>query len=459
MNIDRRRLLSAGLGAGAGLAATGAVAAPRADRSVPGAHVSAAVDAGLVPDSAADQTAKLQDLIDQAARRRAPLVLPPGKFLAGALTLRPGTRISGSGPATILQFLGGNAFITAENAADVLIECLVIDGDLKPLNPARATGLIALKACRNLTIRDVEVRRSLIDGLSLAGAAGRVTGCRIGGAARTGIFSVDAAGLEIAQNVVADCRNNGIQVWRSAKGEDGTIVTGNRIERIAAMAGGSGENGNGINVFRAGNVLVTGNRISDCAYSAIRGNAASNIQMVANNCQRLGEVALYAEFGFEGALIASNLVDTAAMGISVTNFNEGGRLAVIQGNLVRNLFRREQEPKDKRGEGIGVEADATVSGNTIENAPTAGIVIGWGRHMREVAVTGNLIRAARVGIAVTTELGSGACLIAQNMISGHKAGAIRASDYGRMAGPDLAQVPPANGRLTVVGNMSIGGTS
>jgi putative cofactor-binding repeat protein len=63
-------------------------------------------------------------------------------------------------------------------------------------------------------------------------------------------------------------------------------------------------------------------------------------------------VALYAEFGFEGALIASNLVDTAATGISVTNFNEGGRLAVVQGNLIRHLFRREQEPEDKRGHGI-----------------------------------------------------------------------------------------------------------
>ena len=59
--------------------------------------------------------------------------------------------------------------------------------------------------------------------------------------------------------------------------------------------------------------------------------------MIANSCARLGEVALYAEFGFEGALIANNLVDTAATGISVTNFNEGGRLAVVQGNLVRNL--------------------------------------------------------------------------------------------------------------------------
>ena len=42
----------------------------------------------------------------------------------------------------------------------------------------------------------------------------------------------------------------------------------------------------------------------------------------------------------EGAIIADDLVDKAATGVSVTNFNEGGRLAVVQGNLIRNLFFR-----------------------------------------------------------------------------------------------------------------------
>ena len=36
-------------------------------------------------------------------------------------------------------------------------------------------------------------------------------------------------------------------------------------------------------------------------------------------------------------VIANNIVDGAALGVSVTNFDEGGRLAVVQGNLIRNL--------------------------------------------------------------------------------------------------------------------------
>ena len=83
--------------------------------------------------------------------------------------------------------------------------------------------------------------------------------------------------------------------------------------------------------------------IADCAFSAVRCNSASNAQIIANNCRKIGEVALYAEFSFEGAVIANNLVDEAATGIEVTNFKEGGRLATVQGNIIRNLFRREHE--------------------------------------------------------------------------------------------------------------------
>ena len=307
-----------------------------------------------------------------------------------------------------------------------------------------------------MTLRGLEVTRSPANGIALTGCSGSLSDCTVTAAMEAGIRSLDAAGLDILHNRVADCGNNGIQVWRSEAGEDASMVANNRIERIRADGGGTGQNGNGINVFRPAGVLVTGNRIADCAYSAIRGNAASNIQMIANSCARLGEVALYAEFGFEGALIANNLVDTAATGISVTNFNDGGRLAVVQGNLVRNLFRREEEPEDKRGDGITVEADTAVIGNVIEAAPNAGLVIGWGRHMRDVVASGNMIRKARVGILVSADPGAGACLLANNMIAGASDGGIRAMDGGgQPTGPDLAHGDSGDKRLSVVGNVAV----
>lgn len=91
--------------------------------------------------------------------------------------------------------------------------------------------------------------------------------------------------------------------------------------RVADKSGGSGQNGNEVNVLRAGSVPISGNRIADCAFSAIRSNSGSNCQMIGNSCARSGEVGLYAEFAFEGAVIASNIVDKAATGIVARNLN------------------------------------------------------------------------------------------------------------------------------------------
>jgi len=458
MPIDRRSILSAGIGAGigAGLSGVAANAGPRSEHErLAAAEVPSAAELGLKPGSTQDQSRALQAAIDEAANRGAPLLLPPGRFRTARLQLRPGTRIIGTARSTTLEFIGGPAFLAGEGDG-ITLEGLVLDGGYQRLDLGQANALISLKKSRGIALRDLDVTRSIANGIALEGCAGSVSDCTVTAALMAGIHSLDATGLAISHNRVADCANNGIQMWRSEAGEDGSVVSGNRIERIRADGGGTGQNGNGINAFRAGGVLITGNRISDCAYSAIRGNSSSDIQMIANSCARLGEVALYAEFAFQGALIASNLVDTAATGISVTNFNEGGRLAVVQSNILRNLFRREQEPEDKRGEGIAVEVDAAVTGNVIENAPTAGLVIGSGAWLREIVASGNLIRKARVGILVSSHPGVGACLLANNMISGATDGSIRAMDgSGRATGPELVGGATAGGRLSLAGNLAV----
>ena len=458
MPLDRRSVLSAGLGAGlgAGLVGGGAAhAGPRRDEALNSTLRAAfsPAELGLEANSKRDQAATLQRAIDEAANRGVPLLLPPGRFRASALVLRPGTRLVGAARTTILEYAGGAAFLTGEGAHGLLLQDLVFDGAYKRLD---GDALVSLDTSRSVALRGLEVVRSAANGITLKACAGSVSDCAISGAMQAGFHSQDATGLDIFHNQFVDCANNGIQVWRTAAGEDGSLVANNRIARIRADSGGTGENGNGINVFRSGNVLVSGNRISDCAYSAIRGNAASDIQMVANSCTRLGEVALYAEFAFEGALIANNLVDSAATGVSVTNFNDGGRLALVQGNILRNLFRREEEPEDKRGEGITVEADTIVAGNVVENAPTAGLVIGWGTYVREVVATGNLIRKARVGILVSQDAAAGACLIANNMIAAAADGGIRAMDAsGRPIGPDLARADSSDKRLSLAGNLAV----
>lgn len=436
MDHDRRLILT-GIGLGAGLAASGAVAAS-----------GNAPASGLTGDTARDETLRLQQAIDAAAASRQPLVLPRGRFAVSSIRLRSGSRLYGAGPATRIEHLGGGPAIEIGDAADVVVADLAIAGG-KPI--VRGRGLIEAAGAQRLVLENLHVTGSPANSIMLERTSGVITRCTIERAAKAAIWSLDAAGLEISHNTVLDCANNGILVWRSSVGEDGTLVIANRIERIAAADGGSGQNGNGVNVFRAGGVIVSGNKISACAYSAVRANSASNVQIIGNSAYRMGEVALYAEFAFEGAVIASNLVDGAATGISVTNFNEGGRLAVVQGNIVRNLVRREGH-QDVCGDGICVEADAAVTGNIVEGAPTTGLVIGFGRYCRDITATGNVLRRCGIGIGVTADASAGPVLIAQNLISSAHNGAIRTLDHGRPVGPDLAQKTNA-GRITLNGNV------
>lgn len=451
MTTDRRNLLSAGLAAGAAVAGIAAVGVRSAEAR---SYGSAGDDIGLVSGSRIDQAPVLQAALDAATDRGAPLHLPPGHFRIGGLRLRSGARLIGADGLTKLEHAGAGPFITAEDAESIAIEGIAFDGAYAVLGDA--DGLIAIARAKSVRLNRLRLSRSPGNGIALFACGGSVTDCTIDNAMQAAVRSLDATGLEVSHNDIADCGNNGIQIWRSEAGEDGSIVVGNRIVRIRADGGGTGQNGNGVNAFLAGAVLVSGNRITDCAFSAVRGNASNNIQIIGNSCSRLGEVAIYSEFGFEGALIANNFVDNAATGITVTNFNEGGRLAVIQGNVVRNLFRREHEPVDKRGHGITAEADCAMTGNVIERAPTAGIVIGWGAYMREVVATSNLVRDSRVGILVSVDPSAGACLIASNMISGAKLGAIRAMDgEGEPVGADLVHGGDGNKRISVSGNVAV----
>src|SRR5260370_30851511 len=83
MAIDRRRLLAV---SALGLAATEAVASPSPPPSLWARGVSA-VDLRFEPDSPDHQTRTLQRAIAQTAAARVPLMLPPGVYPAGDLTL------------------------------------------------------------------------------------------------------------------------------------------------------------------------------------------------------------------------------------------------------------------------------------------------------------------------------------------------------------------------------------
>jgi uncharacterized secreted repeat protein (TIGR03808 family) len=454
MSLDRRRLFAALAGAGAASAGNAAGEAQAIPAHELGLRAEIdAVSLGIRPNAAEDQTQIFQRAIDQAAAARAVLRLPPGVYRAGGLTLPPYAAIAGVAGATRIVMAGGPSMMSATGSDYIGVSGLVLDGGNIPLPERR--GLLHFAQGRSLRIADCEIINAGRNGIALEAIDGEVTANTIS-AADSAIFSLDARGLKIAGNTVHGAGNGGILVWRSERGDDGTLVVDNRIESIMNKAGGSGQYGNAVNVFRADNVIVRGNRIRNAAFSAVRGNAASNLQIVGNTCTGLGEVALYAEFGFEGALIANNIVDGAAVGVSVTNFNQGGRLAIVQGNLIRNLVGRRPpgtDPNDIAGVGIGVEADTSVTGNVVENAANAGIAAGWGAYLRDVAISSNVIRHADFGITVSVAPGAGAAVIADNMISDVRSGAIVGMEWKKPVTGDLSKDGAARyAQLSIGGN-------
>jgi uncharacterized secreted repeat protein (TIGR03808 family) len=78
-----------------------------------------------------------------------------------------------------------------------------------------------------------------------------------------------------------------------------------------------------------------------------------------------------------------------------------------------------------------------VSGNVIENAPSFGIITGWGKYLRDVAISGNVIRKAFVGIGVSVAPGAGTVLVSNNVISETPRGAVVGLDLMRPVTPDL----------------------
>jgi uncharacterized secreted repeat protein (TIGR03808 family) len=436
MDVNRRHLIGASAAGVAGALA----ASPDAASAAPltSALGRDATQYGVRPGNPEDQTRAMQHAIDEAVRAQVPLSLPPGVYRCGLLRLPNGAQLVGVRGATKLAFDGGASMFESQGGRHLGLTGITLDGGAIPLPTRR--GLVHCLGGDDIRIIDCEITGSGGAGIWFEEVSGEVSGNVITNTASTAIVSFDARGLSISRNTILGTNDNGIEILRNAIGDDGTLVVDNRIEDIKAGPGGSGQYGNAINAFRAGNVIVRGNRIRNCDYSAVRGNSASNIQISGNSVSDVREVALYSEFSFEGAVIANNTVDGAAFGVSVCNFNEGGRIAVVQGNIIRNLLPKRPagtRPDDDAGVGIYVEADSSVTGNVIENAPSFGIMAGWGNYMRDVVISGNVVRKAFVGIGVSVASGAGTALVNANLISEAPRGAVVGLDHARPVTADL----------------------
>ncbi|UDF30417.1 UNVERIFIED_ORG: TIGR03808 family TAT-translocated repetitive protein [Roseateles sp. XES5] len=453
--VSRRLFLSGlGLGAAGGIAASARAETQRLP--VVDVDLRGSIDAsahGVRPGAGDRKSKAFTKLLKDAAASNTPVFLPPGDYVISNLTLPDNTRLTGVPGATRILYGGDGHLFAADGASRIELANLVIDGANRWLDDT-VEGLVHLSNVANVTIENCEIQGSSKCAIGLQRSGGRIERNRLSGAAEHALYAVESRELSITGNQVFDCGNGGILVHRWQKGRDGTIVTGNRIARIAATRGGTGQYGNGINVFRADDVMITNNHVSGCAFSAIRANAGSNVQIAGNTCLDSGETAIYSEFGFTGAVVNGNLVDGAANGILIVNFNEGGRLATVTGNVIRNLRLDGPYVHDGAGFGFGiaVEADTVVSGNTVENAPKWGLVLGWGPYMRGLVVSGNLVRACPVGCAVSVVEEAGAALISGNVFSETPEAAIAGYRWNERVTGDLATESAAYAHLTIERN-------
>lgn len=425
MDVSRRYLLASGPALATGLAF---------------ASQAEAAKLGLDPQSDRDQTPELQAALDKSAKNGGAFFLPAGRYRVGGLRLEKPLHLAGVPGATILVAAKPGPILEVSNAAQVTLSGLSFDGAGLDGDGTNRSALLAAARCQDLTISACNFRDSKASGVTLIECSGRVVDSHLADFGKVALFALDSKGLEIAGNHLHDIGNNAIQVWTSDRREDGTLIIGNRIERVAANDGGDGQNGNGINIFRGSGITVANNRITDCAFSAVRDNSGDNITIANNNCARITETAIFVEFAFSGAVVTGNMLESVSAGISITNYNEGGRLAVCANNVVRDVKGGGPNPNG-RAVGIGVEADTVVNANVIENSAEIGLAIGWGHYLRNVNAGGNIIRNCPIGIAVSAVSGAQSALIANNLISRATRGAIIGMDHAEPSTGDLALKP------------------
>jgi len=429
----------------AGLATT-AVAAPPVFAQNP-------VDArgfGLHPDPGADQTAGFAVACTAAAEAGLPLFLPAGTYVVGTVDLPSCLLLQGVPGATVLRFGIDGGALRARGCSALTLDGLVLDGSVS--RAAAADGLLQVDDSDGVIVSRCAVRGGRRNGIALARSAARMQDCEIAGCDEAAVFSLDGRGVAVSGCRISDCGDGGILIWRSAPGRDGSVVSGNAIARIDSRSGGNGQHGNGINVFRAGAVSITGNTVTGAQFSAIRLNATDDCQVVGNTCLDCQEVAIFSEFGFSGSVIANNIVDGAAQGISITNFNEGGRLATCIGNIVRNIFPHSPVNPDTVPVGIAAEADTVISGNVVEAVPGLGIGAGWGPYLRDVVVSNNVVREVEIGIGVSVAPGAGRAVVSSNLVSAARRTALAGLAWSDIVSDDLAREAARFPALTLSAN-------
>jgi len=351
----------------------------------------------------------LQAVFNFARSQGRPLFFQPGVYDSDTVTVLSSNgdgkplfvrAIPGS---VVLRFIGTDGFLRIGGQRYVYFDGVTFDGQDRILTnneSGRPAFISVVDNAQEIYFENCEIINSTGVGVYVRSANAVISSCNFFNHL-VGIWS-ENGNIKALNNTIANVQNNGIAVWRDAVSGDSSTITGNLINGVAAAAGGSGQNGNGISVFRAIGVTITDNKVFNVKYSAVRCNGGGLCNVGNNNIYSAEEVAIFIEapgagVDLTGCIVSNNSVDRAGGGVYVANsgyYNDGiSRSVVVEGNRISNIT--------ESGNGIVVEQDCVVSGNLIENVGKGGIQAGTNEGARDLVITGNLIRSAQIGVGVS----------------------------------------------------------
>lgn len=423
----------------------------------------------------------LQTVFDYARSQNRPLFFQPGVYDSPTTTILPS---NGSGRplfarampgSVVLRFNGVNTFLRIEGQNQVHFEGITFDGQNLALSDY-VSGRPALIAIANnaqdISFENCQVMNSPGIAAYIASSSGAVFRACYFGNHSVGIWSENAQ-IKALNNTLAGMQNNGIAVWRDTITGDSSTITGNVINGVDTVAGGTGQNGNGISVFRAIGVSITDNKIFNTKYSAIRCNGGGLHNVSNNNIYNTREAAIFIEapgpgIDLTGCIVSNNSLDTVGSGILVGNsgqFNDGvSRSVIVEGNRISNITDNPipdagYYPPSTIGNGIVVEQDCVVSGNLIEGAPRVGIMAGINTGARDLVVTGNLVRSVAIGIGVSNEAITNAgrsVVVSGNIVRSASIGGIVPAVFTGTTMNRVGTAEYGNDLATAVGSVTFG---
>ncbi len=401
--------------------------------------------------------ARSQDLsarLSEAARKGAAVTLPAGEITLMGLDLPDGAVLKGVPGKTVLKLSGVGPLLSTSMARRITIENIVFDGG-GGFTP-KEKGLLDFSDVINLSISGCAIRHSTARGANLARCGGVFAQNEISDVVDVGLHSLDGLGLDIDNNHVHRCGDNGVLIYATSAGRyDGSRIRNNLIEDIDNRSGGNGPYGNGVFIWGAGVVRVEKNRIYRCVYTAVRNNGAHNVEVIGNDCRTFGEKAMYAEFGAKNSTFKDNHIEDAGAGIAVANADKGTDGAIVSGNTIVNMRKGVNDPEFGPEmlwlTGILAEKNVDVTGNKIVGPGWIGIALGgWRENLRAEA---NDISGVDYGVVLATGDGAGDALVARNRISARKGAVIATAGMNFLPG-DLTKPGAKNyPRLVVRDNV------